>query len=208
MSRTVKPPISPRKEPKQERSQSMIDAVMEATTRILTTMGAEKTTTNKVAELAGISVGSLYQYFPNKDAVFAKLIERHLAHHKEVVVKILEENVNQPTDLAIEKIMSHMVGMYLSKKKILKPLMVHIPRLEKTRDTLLMRNEVIDVIAAYLESRRSDLVVTDIRASLVILVNSVMGVMTTMLFSETELMSPEAMTAELSVLAKRYLMGK
>ncbi|MFN7134796.1 MAG: TetR/AcrR family transcriptional regulator, partial [Myxococcales bacterium] len=62
--------------PKQERSRALVDVLLEATARILQTDGAEKLSTNAIARVAGVSVGSLYQYFPDKEAVVAALIER------------------------------------------------------------------------------------------------------------------------------------
>ena len=64
----------PRKTPVQARSSATVDAILEAAARILETEGFEGYTTNAIARLAGVSIGSLYQYFPNKDAVTAALV--------------------------------------------------------------------------------------------------------------------------------------
>lgn len=68
--------LDPRKTPQQSRSQVTCDAILEAAARILETGGAEHLTTNHVAERAGVSVGSLYQYFPGKQAIIAGLIRQ------------------------------------------------------------------------------------------------------------------------------------
>ncbi|MFL9872395.1 TetR/AcrR family transcriptional regulator [Paraburkholderia megapolitana] len=76
---TPKPPenpLSPRKAPLQRRAAATVDAIVEAAARILETQGPSGYTTNAVAERAGVSIGSLYQYFPNRDALTAALIER------------------------------------------------------------------------------------------------------------------------------------
>ncbi|WP_283808891.1 TetR/AcrR family transcriptional regulator [Lujinxingia vulgaris] len=75
----------PRKEPVQERSRALVEALIEATARILQEDGIEALTTNRVAEVAGTSIGSLYQYFPNKEALLAALVERELARDMELV---------------------------------------------------------------------------------------------------------------------------
>ena len=62
-----------RKKPKQIRSKLMFDNILEASTRVLEEVSFEKFTTNKVAEAAGISIGSLYQYFPNKQSILIEL---------------------------------------------------------------------------------------------------------------------------------------
>ena len=63
-----------RKTASQERSRATVDAILEATARILIKEGFDKASTNRVAEVAGVSVGSLYQYFPSKDALVAALM--------------------------------------------------------------------------------------------------------------------------------------
>ena len=62
-----------RKKPKQIRSKLMFDSILEASTRVLEEVSFKKFTTNKVAEAAGISIGSLYQYFPNKQSILIEL---------------------------------------------------------------------------------------------------------------------------------------
>jgi AcrR family transcriptional regulator len=59
---------TPRKLPQQDRSKVTVDAILTATAHILTQEGYDRTTTNRIAELAGVSIGSLYQYFPSKEA--------------------------------------------------------------------------------------------------------------------------------------------
>ncbi|MET0280958.1 MAG: TetR/AcrR family transcriptional regulator [Steroidobacteraceae bacterium] len=69
----------PRKQPRQARAQQTVGAIVEATARILESYGHDGFTTNAVAELAGVSVGTLYQYFPNKQALLGALISRETA---------------------------------------------------------------------------------------------------------------------------------
>jgi AcrR family transcriptional regulator len=68
--------LAPRKAPRQSRSQATVEVILEAAARVLAKESLEGFNTNRVAEVAGISIGSLYQYFPNKAALTAALIER------------------------------------------------------------------------------------------------------------------------------------
>ena len=72
-ARPRKPAISPRKAPQQARSSQMVADILEAALRVLAREGAARFTTVRVAEEAGVSVGSLYQYFPNKEALLYRL---------------------------------------------------------------------------------------------------------------------------------------
>lgn len=65
--------VTPRKRPTQQRASATVDSLLEATGKTLVKMGYAATTTNHVAAIAGVSVGSLYQYFPNKDALIIEL---------------------------------------------------------------------------------------------------------------------------------------
>jgi len=67
-----------RREPKQQRARQTVEAVLDAVPRVLRRHGAAAITTNRVAEAAGVSIGSLYQYFPDKQAIFTALHERHV----------------------------------------------------------------------------------------------------------------------------------
>jgi AcrR family transcriptional regulator len=66
-----------RKEPRQERARATVEAILEAAARILDRQGWGRFTTNAVAEVAGVSIGSLYQYFPNKLALVEAILRRH-----------------------------------------------------------------------------------------------------------------------------------
>lgn len=76
MATRRKPSLAPRKAPKQDRSAFMVEAILEAATRVLARQSLEGFNTNRVADVAGVSIGSLYQYFPNKAALMTALIVR------------------------------------------------------------------------------------------------------------------------------------
>ncbi len=85
-----RPALKPRREPQQERSRQMRDDILEASIRVFAIEGPRRFTTLRVAEVAGISVGSLYQYFPNKDALVYALHTRMVAALWEEVQRILD----------------------------------------------------------------------------------------------------------------------
>ena len=73
MPRAPHPPVAPRRQPRQDRSAQLVEDILEAALRVLLREGVERFTTVRVAEEAGVSVGSLYQYFPNKEALLFRL---------------------------------------------------------------------------------------------------------------------------------------
>ncbi|MDH7794827.1 MULTISPECIES: TetR family transcriptional regulator [unclassified Beijerinckia] len=90
--------ISSRKRPQQARSTDLIAAVLEAAVQVLTSEGAQRFTTTRVAEKAGVSVGSLYQYFPNKAAILFRLQSDEWRQTTELLRTILEDTSTPPPE--------------------------------------------------------------------------------------------------------------
>ena len=84
-------PTKPRKLPTQERSRATVDAIMQAATYILVRSGWECLTTNAIAERAGVNIGSIYQYFPNKEAIVAELERRHVLQVRDKLTNTLPQ---------------------------------------------------------------------------------------------------------------------
>jgi len=78
MKRNRTDALNPRKKPQQRRSRVTIDTIFEATIQVLLANGLDKITTIQIADRAGVSIGSLYQYFPNKRALMAAVVKRHV----------------------------------------------------------------------------------------------------------------------------------
>ena len=87
--------ISSRKEPKQARSTGLVTAILEAAIQVLAKEGASRFTTARVAEKAGVSVGSVYQYFPNKAAILFRLQTDEWQQTSQMLSRILQD-VSQP----------------------------------------------------------------------------------------------------------------
>jgi AcrR family transcriptional regulator len=92
------PQISSRKQPKQARSTELVAAILEAATQVLAKEGAHRFTTARVAEKAGVSVGSVYQYFPNKAAILFRLQSDEWRQTTEMLRGILEDVRKPPLE--------------------------------------------------------------------------------------------------------------
>ena len=82
--------VEPRKRPVQQRSRALYARILDEAARIFDERGYHATTTNEVADAAEVSIGSLYQYFPNKDALLVALAERHLDEVRPLVAALSE----------------------------------------------------------------------------------------------------------------------
>jgi AcrR family transcriptional regulator len=93
--------LDPRKLPVQARSAASVNAILEATIQVLLDVGKERLTTTRVAARAGVSVGTLYQYFPNKSALLQAALKRHLTEVTEAVeIVCREQRCNALTQMA------------------------------------------------------------------------------------------------------------
>ncbi|MFJ5299115.1 TetR family transcriptional regulator [Pseudomonas sp. NPDC088368] len=91
-----KPAISLRKQPKQARSEASVSIILEAAVQVLAKEGATRFTTARVAEKAGVSIGSLYQYFPNKAAILFRLQSDEWKQTTDMLSRLLEDSATPP----------------------------------------------------------------------------------------------------------------
>src|SRR5690242_12476623 len=85
-----------RKKPLQERSKQTVGAILHAAARVFADLGYANTSTNHIAEKAGVSIGSLYQYFPSKDAILVALAEQHVENAFAAVLEQVREKRDAP----------------------------------------------------------------------------------------------------------------
>lgn len=106
---------TPRKRPQQARAQSTVHAILEATVQVLEREGSEAATTTRIAEVAGVSVGTLYQYFSHRDAILDALQEREFERAIELMQMVLSENnlARSPRDTVLAAVQG-MVSLYIA----------------------------------------------------------------------------------------------
>jgi AcrR family transcriptional regulator len=92
------PSISTRKQPRQVRATELVAAILQAAVQVLASEGAQRFTTTRVAERAGVSVGSLYQYFPNKAALLFRLQSDEWRQTADLLCRILEDVAKPPLE--------------------------------------------------------------------------------------------------------------
>ena len=104
--------LEPRKSPVQARSAASVTAILDATVQVLLQVGKERLTTTRVALRAGVSVGTLYQYFPNKSA----LLRAALARHLDDITAATERVCEQTKGHTLEQMATALVTAYLKHK--------------------------------------------------------------------------------------------
>jgi AcrR family transcriptional regulator len=92
--------LSPRKAPAQRRSRQTVDAILQAAARVFAERGFARGTTNRIAERAGVSIGSLYEYFPNKESILVALVERYMDEGMTRIDRLLGRSLAESRDLS------------------------------------------------------------------------------------------------------------
>jgi AcrR family transcriptional regulator len=139
-----------RKRPQQDRSRVTVEAILEATTHILTEEGYENANTNRIAERAGVSIGSLYQYFPNKESLMAALAEQHSNEIAELVESQLSHLAHAPLDIAIPELVKAIIAIHAINPHLHQVLSEEIPRSERLQQRQHAEERIKRLLRAYL----------------------------------------------------------
>jgi AcrR family transcriptional regulator len=126
----VPPRTQPRKRPRQARSRLTVEAILDASAHVFERHGYAAGTTNRIAQRAGISIGSLYQYYPNKDAVLVALVGRHLDEGVAALGPVLERLLSDPPPLidGIRRLVDAMVALHRERPALHRVLFEEAPR--------------------------------------------------------------------------------
>lgn len=107
-----RPATVPRKNATQERSKATVDALLAATARVLVRDGYDHASTNKIAEAAGVSIGSLYQYFPDKQAIFMALHDRHVDEVRRVIEGTMGDCASAPLEALTAELVERLANVH------------------------------------------------------------------------------------------------
>ena len=114
--------------PKQARSRATVEALLEATAQVLADVGYAKASTNRIAKRAGVSVGSLYQYFRDKEALVRALVERHIAEQGETLQASLRDLAGLPLEDAVRGVVRRTVEIRQQDRALVRVLYMQLPQ--------------------------------------------------------------------------------
>lgn len=135
-------PRKARKSPRQARSRATVEAILEAATRILEDEGLAVLGTNRIAERAGVSIGSLYQYYPSRDAILAELVRRMRLEMSDHLLSVMETARNLPLEEAVPMLLGAATHHYEMKPKLIAELEAAETRLPREREVIHRRLSV------------------------------------------------------------------
>lgn len=198
--------LNPRKEPNQDRAKDTVENIVGATAHILEKDGFEKISTNRIAEKAGVSIGSLYQYFPTKEAIFSFMMERYVRSQTEMVDKILLER-NQSRDLkeTIRIIISAIMESKIKQSRFQKMFAEKVMSFAGYESLHKQDDHLISVFEKYLEPFESEVRKENLDISLYFVIQSVKVLPIAILYQNRIKLQDPRVTEELVELVYRYM---
>ncbi len=174
MQRQVR--TTPRKRPRQQRSKATVDTILEATARVLKKHGFDGLSTNAVAAQAGVSIGSLYQYFPNKEALVAKLIDRHMEDMNAAIFAELTRVAVMPIAQAARAVVELTIRAHSVDIDLHRVLTEQVPRIGKLARLRELDEICHRMVAGLLAARKDELAIADPDLAAFILVSTIEAV--------------------------------
>lgn len=196
--------LNPRKKATQGRAKETVRSIVEATTHIIEKSGIEEISTNKIAKKAGVSIGSLYQYFPSKESILIFLVEKELTGH----VENIETHISQMDEATIEEFIDEItetiLTMFEQKKRIRFLLYKFLPRgltplIHDIEDQL--QKIIYEKLRSYPEMKDKK----NLESMVYVVVHSVIGVVHSKLAKGRKL-DEEQVKMELKKMIKNYLL--
>jgi AcrR family transcriptional regulator len=198
--------LAPRKTAKQARAQATVDAIVEAAAQVFESLGYATATTNRIAERAGVSIGSLYQYFPNKDAILVALARRHLEQGMTMLAPQLQRlGEGEAWDAVLPDVVDAMVAMHAVAPMLHRCLFEETRLPKELQDELeALEDALVDVTAQALAAdppRASG----DTRLAARIVVNAIEGLTHRLVLRPLPGVDSEQVAQEITALVRAYV---
>lgn len=204
MSASLKQGLKPRKTPRQARSTATINAIFDATIQVLLKDGAARLTTTRVAERAGVSVGTMYQYFPHKQALLHAILKRHL----DGILVAIEAAADRHHGSKLAVISDALIAAYLEAKTANLKTTRALYRIAPELDLAALQKDnsarVSRIVSAALASA-SDAKLADLGAVAITLQATVMGTIQALLERDASPAMWATVSTELPRMCRAYL---
>lgn len=151
------PRTAPRRKPSQQRAQDTVLVLLDATELVLAERGFAATTTNHIAEAAGVSIGTLYHYFPSKESLIEAVVHRMWARELEVLVAHGEALANGPLDAAVTAIVRDLVAVVAERRELYRRWYAEASHLGRLDEGLEMTAQAVAAVHAAFTRRAEEL---------------------------------------------------
>jgi AcrR family transcriptional regulator len=199
---------NPRKSASQKRSRLTVDTLLQATARVLVKDGYDRASTNRIAHVAGVSIGSLYQYFPSKEALVAAVIDRQTQEVMRLARDALIKVAMQPVEEAIRQLVKLGIDTHRVNPKLHRVLTEQVPRVGRLENVQAIDRQVYALVRAYLDAHRDEIQVDDVELAAFVCVTTVEALTHAAVIYRPDVLSDEKANIfidEVTRLVLRYL---
>ena len=194
-----------RNQPRQSRSRVTVDTILEATIRVLEQEGADATTTSRVAEVAGVSVGTLYQYFANRDAIFDALQDRELERASQMLTLVLGKAERASDHDVARAVVEALLKSYRAAPALHRVLAVEGLRVTPRERVVAFDARAVATIRAFLALSGTRVRRGNLEAAAFVIYQAVRAAMLAYLLEEPAGIDDGTLVDELTDLIVRYL---
>jgi len=198
--------VKARKKPTQNRAQATVDAILGAMAHILIGGESGKTSTNHIAKIAGVSIGSLYQYFPNKESIVLALINSYSEKLLHQITIHIEQSQGRPMKIAIRDYLRAMLLIPAKNPKLHQAFVGEVIRIGHHHIREL-EDKLIKIVYELLLEHRDEILPKDLRLAAFILVTTAEGIINMALLKNPEVVATPEFESELVAVILRYLTG-
>jgi AcrR family transcriptional regulator len=196
-----------RRTPRQERARSTVDAILEATARLVDEVGLGEATTTRIARVAGVSVGSLYQYFPGKEAIFGALIDRAAEADVARVERAVDEAAALPLAAGLRHVLRAGFDLPLARPKLFAFILRYLPELGRLPAARRLEAGVARALTRFFDRREDELPPIDRELVVLAGIGAVRGALEIVARERPEWLADDRMLEFATDLVVRYLAG-
>lgn len=210
-SKAAARPKGPRRvyrEPRQARARETVDALLAAAKTLLVRSGVQGATTNAIAELAGVSIGSLYQYFPSREAIIAELSRRHVARVLALIFAEVDALEGTSLRVGARRLIKLMLDVHRQDPELHSAIEASHPRLAARALLAEVEVRVMSTARAYLHQHRAELVVDDLDRAAFVVVTTIEALTHEAAFRRPDLLEGEPLLDDITRLVLGYLTGR
>jgi AcrR family transcriptional regulator len=196
-----------RRTPRQARSRLTFDQILTAAAQVFASRGYAGSSTNHIAHRAGVSIGSLYQYFPNKEAMVVVLLERHVQQAESVLEQLLDEVIAAPTPLdeVLTRFVEAMVELHADAARVHKVLIEEGARIPRARSLINQAEERMRAGVEALLRSRDDLPTRQPQHAAFLMVHAIEHLVHQFVLAPPPGMGKRVFVTELVALLRGYL---